>query len=338
MATCDFSNWDERYELTDWDGKIWCITPGEIIEKLLKEEDEYGNYFTSYAELSKVCQTDGFPSSSLRSIAILCIRHETRMLAQGIRNERMPEKSKGNGSEMVESVEQSTSNIHIRDYVKEDGYDEEDLDEDLYMELEDYYKFDGEDENALSFFFNYLINDADNSVKIQLQKFIEILTLNIVFHVNVEYELTNEDYEWSNHWCNELALQVWRIASQSSIDVKGLNLFIEKLYLGVLYERVGPKIVPQEDVDEAIQAEEFYEIEQKNGSEVFWSAWRQAEAMSDEEAEKYLEDKAWQNFIDTVANNLIQDVYPMRTADILKKEDIQKDGKTRELIPGFFLV
>ncbi len=311
MATCDFSNWDERYEIPDWDGKIWCITPGEIIEKLLREEDEYGNFFTSYTELSKVCQADGFPATSIHHIAVLCIRHETKMLASGIRNERLPEKGK-NGPEMVESVERNTSNILVsHDFF--DDEDEEDDDEDLYTELEDHYKFDGEDENALSFFFNYLVSNNDNKIRLNLQKFIEILILNTIFHVNVEYEISDDDYEWSNIWCHDMAAKIWKVAKGSGINIKGLNLFVEKLYLEVLYERLGSSVVPMEDVEDAIQADKFYQIELEQGTEVFWAAWREAEAMSDEETEQYLEGVAWDEFIDQASANLIMDIYPMWT-------------------------
>lgn len=302
------------YKISDWDENVLELTPGEIIEKLLKEEDEYGNFFTSYTELARVCQIEGFPGISARAIAIFSIRHETKMLAQGIIGKRPNENSQDNNDEPIESVGKTTSNIIIsHGLIIEDLNDFGDEEAELYEELEDHYKFDGEDESALSFFFNYLLRDPDHGVQVNLQKFISLLILNTVFHVNVEYDLTDEEYEWSNMWAHEMAVEIWKIAAQTGIDVRALNLFIEKVYLGILYEALGADRVPADDVDEAIQAEKFYTIEQTRGTEIFWEAWRQAEAMSDAEAEAILEKKAWDDYINTVANNICMEVYPMWT-------------------------
>ncbi|MBR5621192.1 hypothetical protein IKW75_01775 [Candidatus Saccharibacteria bacterium] len=301
MSTYDFSNWDERYEISDWNDKVWCITPGEIIEKLLKEEDEYGNFFTSYTELSRVCQEENFPIASIHRIAILCIRHETKLLAQGIRNERLPRSNEDNKPEMVESVAQVTNNISI----SHDGASD-DIDEDLYAEIEDHYKFDGDDEKALSFFFNYLVSSKDPGVQLNLRKFIELLILSVVFHINVEYDLTDEEYEWSNTWVHDVAMDTWKVAGQSGINIRGLNLFVEKLYLESLFEKLGSDRVPIEDVEEAREADELFAVEDEYGPEIFWEAARLANKVIDDATE-------WHNFIETTCNNLILDVYPMWT-------------------------
>lgn len=299
------------YKISDWDDNVLELTPGEIIEKLVREEDEYGNFFTSYTELARVCQIADFPSISARAIAIFSIRHETRQLAQGIMGKRP---SEDGDSEPVESVGKTTSNIIIsQGLIIEDLNDFGDNEAELYEELEDHYKFDGKDEDSLSFFFNYLLSDKERSVQFHLQKFVSMLILNVVFHVNVEYDLTDEEYAWSNTWAHEIAVEVWKAASQSGIDVRALNLFVEKIYLELLFESLGSNRIPIEDVEEAKQAEEFYKIEQTSGSEIFWEAWREAEAMSDKEAEDFLEQQAWDRYIDSVANNLAHDIYPMWT-------------------------
>ncbi len=310
------------YKISDWDDNVLELTPGGIIEKLLKEEDEYGNLFTSYTELARVCQIEGFPGVSLRAIAILSIRHELRMLVQGIRNERITEDPSAEDRETVESVSQGSNSIIIDGISFPADFDFEEFDgEDDYDEIEDYYKFDGEDETALSFFFNYLIGDTDRGVQINLQKFVSLTVLSVVYHVNTRYELDTGTYEWSNHWCHEMTTQIWQVASKTGLDVRGLNLFIEKLYLEILFEKVGSEVVPQEDVEEAIQSETFYEIEQEHGSAIFWESWRQAEAMTDDEAEAYLANKAWEDFINVVSDNINHDVYPMRTIYI--DEDLE---------------
>ncbi len=305
------------YKISDWDGNVLELTPGEIIEKLIKEEDEYGNFFTSYTELARVCQIEGFPGISTRAIAVFSIRHEAKMLAQGIMGKRPNDdkETSAGDAEPVESVGKTTSNIIIsHGLVIEDLNDFGDEEAELYEELEDHYKFDGEDEDSLSFFFNYLLSDPERSVKINLQKLISLLILNTVFHVNVEYDLTDEEYERSNIWAHEMSVEIWKIVTQTGgINIRALNLFIEKVYLELLYEALGADRVPAADVDEAIQAEEFYTIEQTNGTEIFWEAWRQAEAMSDAEAEAILEQKAWDDYINTVANNICAEVYPMWT-------------------------
>lgn len=313
------------YKILDWDDNVLELTPGEIIQKLLTERDEYGNFFTSYTELARVCQVAGFPGISARSIAVLCIRHEILLLAEGIQN-HYDTSDQDSEAEPIESVARNTNNIVVSHGIEvEDlnGFGDDSLEDDLYEELEDKYKFDGRDEYAMSYFFMYLLNDPDPGVKINLQKYISLLVLNIIFHTNVEYDLSDEEYEWSNAWSHTVAAEIWRAAIRNpemTIDLRGLSLFVEKLYMASLYENLGAERIPAKDVNEAIEAEQFYTIECQYGTEAFWVAWREAESLSKEEtdaiiseveAEKLAEE--WEKFIDTAAYNIIADVivHPM---------------------------